>query len=177
MVEELDKNKKVFLKYQLLDAAWTASTSRGNIYLPGISSDEKKEFRKQVEDRVLSFLDGHMELLSVKELESEIEDLSKSFSDRYMVNFRIGQSQKILNLMLKYYWVLGWIHYIPPHCPIDRIILKAGKAKINGKLPIWTKMNRIEDYRNCLAAIKKNKNVKCLSSWELETYNKVEVNK
>ena len=83
--------KNEFIKDQLWNAAWRASTQRANVY-------------------------------------------SKKFS-RNGISFKIGHSQKLLNLMLKYYWCLEWLKYTPPHCPIDRMILVAAKVKINGKTP------------------------------------------
>lgn len=67
--------------------------------------------------------------------------------------FRIGVSQKIINLFLKYMWAMGEIPE-PCHCPIDGII----KDKIQLKMPAiglvdWTKLDHIMEYRKYIIMI------------------------
>ena len=83
----------------------------------------------------------------------------------------IGVSQKLLNLVLKYYWCLGEIA-TPPHCPIDRIIQEKGlksKSIVN-----WTSMSDIDVYLNLIHKIKQvaDKKGQSIAEWELEVFTR-----
>jgi len=164
----MKNNKDNFINDQLWNAAWRAATQRANIYSGNIN---KIEFRNNIKNDVLNFITNHKEYLSEIELVNKIETLSKKFSCKG-IDFKIGHSQKLLNLMLKYYWCLGWLKYIPPHCPVDRIILNAAKVKCKGKTPSWTKLNAIDEYKEIINKIRSNVNSKELSEWELMVYQK-----
>ena len=164
----MKNNKDNFINDQLWNAAWRAATQRANIYSGNIN---KVEFRKNIKNDILNFITNHKESLSEIELVNKIETLSKKFSCKG-IDFKIGHSQKLINLMLKYYWCLGWLKYIPPHCPIDRIILKAAKVKCKGKTPSWTKLNSIDEYQEIIIKIRSNINFQELSEWELSVYQK-----
>jgi hypothetical protein len=83
--------------------------------------------------------------------------------------FRIGASQKSLNLYLKFLWCLGRLHIPPPHCPIDRGVLQ--KAKID---LAWTQMDSCEVYMQwvtALRAVAVASSYGALQRWELELWN------
>ena len=164
--------KNEFIKDQLWNAAWRASTQRANIYLQNNNQETLKKFRKDIKKNVLEFIDDNIDVLSEEKLMHKIESLSKKYSIDG-ISFKIGHSQKLLNLMLKYYWCLGWLNYTPPHCPIDRMILVAAKVKINGRTPSWTKLRSIVEYKEMIEQIKFNEGVQCLSEWELNKYQKL----
>lgn len=88
--------------------------------------------------------------------------------------FRIGISQKIINLFLKYLWCSGWVKQ-PFHCPFDSII----KGKLIGsdasiQLCDWTKMNSIEEYgRYVKLANEKATALGCsIPEWEVKIWNR-----
>ena len=164
--------KNEFIKDQLWNAAWRASTQRANIYSQNKNQDNLKQFRKDIKKNVLEFIDDNIYSLSEEKLMHKIESLSKKYS-RDDISFKIGHSQNLINLMLKYYWCLEWLKYTPPHCPIDRMILVAAKVKINGKIPSWTKLSSIVEYKDIIKQIKFNEDVQCLSQWELKEYQKI----
>ena len=164
----MKNNKDNFINDQLWNAAWRAATQRANIYTGDI---DKNEFRKNIKKDVLNFIANHKGSLTEGELVNKIKNLSKEFSYKGF-DFKIGHSQKLINLMLKYYWCLGRLEYIPPHCPIDRIILNAAKVKCKGKTPSWTKLNSIDEYKEIINKIRSNVNSKELSEWELMVYQK-----
>lgn len=166
-----------FLKEQLWDAAWRASTQRSRIYSAGVKERDKLIFRKDIKEKVFSILKDHRKSLLEDELLKYITDIASLYKNKNSINFRVGQSQKILNLMLKYYWCLGWLEYTPPHCPIDRVIIEAAKVKIKGKTPAWTKMLSIKEYKEIISFIKKDITFSCLSNWELCVYQKLEIKK
>jgi hypothetical protein len=79
--------------------------------------------------------------------------------------FRLGTSQKALNLYLKFLWCLGLNMTPPPHCPIDRIVLRV--ARIEGA---WTQMDSREVYIqwvNSLREFARANGHQNLQEWEL----------
>ena len=101
----------------------------------------------------------------------KISYLVKKFNNK-KIRFNVGHSQKLINLLLKYYWCSGWLKNEPPHCPIDRIILSRAKIKNAGEIPAWTKINEIKDYKKYIREIKKVAEPKSLAMWELEAFNR-----
>ncbi|MCR4953440.1 MAG: hypothetical protein K6A43_05135 [Treponema sp.] len=94
-------------------------------------------------------------------------------------------SQKLLNMMCKYYWCIGWI-YEPPHLPIDKINLsKLPKNKIlvsNGKdektpdnISWTTDIITKNDYENIISEFVKlaeAQGYKSLAIWELYSWER-----
>ena len=104
-------------------------------------------------------------------LVQKISYLVKIFNSNNF-RFNIGHSQKLINILLKYYWCLGWLKNEPPHCPLDRIVLSKAQIKSEGKTPSWTKMDSIEDYKKYIKEIKKIADPKSIAIWELEIFNR-----
>lgn len=111
---------------------------------------------------------GEEELISL--INGLAEDATKKYqSILYENHFRIGISQKIVNLFLKYLWCSDWIKE-PPHCPFDSII----KNKLNSPILIdWTKLDNIDDYKKYVKAAHSIANIqgKSIAQWELATWN------
>ena len=101
----------------------------------------------------------------------KISYLVKKFNSNNF-RFNIGHSQKLINILLKYYWCLGWLKNEPPHCPLDRIVLSKAQIKSEGKTPSWTKMDNVEDYKKYIKDIKKIADPKSVALWELEIFNR-----
>ena len=95
----MKNNKDNFINDQLWNAACRAATQRANIYTGDI---DKNEFRKNIKKDVLNFIANHKGSLTEGELVNKIKNLSKEFSYKGF-DFKIGHSQKLINLMLKYY--------------------------------------------------------------------------
>lgn len=88
--------------------------------------------------------------------------------------FRIGVSQKIINLFLKYMWSLGEIPE-PCHCPVDGIV----KSKILKDRPFldlvdWTRLDDIDEYKKYINGIRELTTVKnqSVAEWELENWGR-----
>lgn len=83
--------------------------------------------------------------------------------------YPFGIAQKLLNVYLKYQWCSGWIPE-PPHCPIDRTILK--KLRMDNRL-IWTTMKE-SDYRIAIDHLKRIALKEKLSParWELREFRR-----
>jgi len=84
---------------------------------------------------------------------------------------KIGVSQKLINLYLKYLWSLNIIQ-TPPHCPFDRIIIT--KLGYKESPPSWTKLDDIELYKEFVRKAKEKAKVEKLSiaEWELKVFQR-----
>lgn len=84
--------------------------------------------------------------------------------------YRLGISQKLVNLQLKYLWCLGVIPE-PPHCPVDRIVL--ARTKLRNRLN-WTQIDSVDSYLQAIKAIRALAHASGLSiaRWELANYDR-----
>ncbi|HET6559774.1 MAG TPA: hypothetical protein VFG54_20780 [Prolixibacteraceae bacterium] len=88
--------------------------------------------------------------------------------------FRIGISQKIINLFLKYMWSMNEIPE-PCHCPIDGIVKSQLKNKtIDFLLVDWTRLDQMDDYQSYVKAVKQVADEKNLSiaQWEYDHWKR-----
>ncbi|KKL20494.1 hypothetical protein LCGC14_2454880, partial [marine sediment metagenome] len=102
-----------------------------------------------------------------------INNLSETMTDEFRgilhnERFRIGVSQKLINLFLKYLWVLNLINE-PPYCPFDSIVKR---NLTNNNLVDWTKLDNTEDYMKFVDAAKEVAAPLSIAVWELETWNR-----
>ncbi len=167
-------NKKDFLIEEFWMLSWNASVQRAKIYKKGTNEEDRKEFRKDVIDYCTNFIipmydlevaeDKH--LANIQSLTNKVSNFSSSriLNDGY----KIGVAQKLLNLKLKYLWCLNFIP-IPPHCPVDRIILS--KTSLKDKMN-WTQISTIEEYMDAIYAIKLVAGKKPLAEWELDNFDR-----
>ena len=78
--------------------------------------------------------------------------LSEAFgSELHERRFRIGVSQKIVDLFFKYCWSANLIQQ-PPHCPSDGRIQRKIERYAEGELFHWTELDSIEEYRSYVRA-------------------------
>lgn len=172
----IDGEKKRFLTYELgllsLKAALSTRDSASPIYAKGMNDYQrgpvKMAFRLVLEDIEGKYSTGGvLEDAHVAYIEDTANMFSHGFG-RYLHNgrFRIGVTQKLVNLHLKYLWTAGIIPE-PPHCPIDGII--RDKARINYD---WTTSDSIGEYRNAIAGLKKVAGGISLSAWELREFRR-----
>ena len=82
--------------------------------------------------------------------------------------FRIGSTQKALNLFIKYQWCMGQAK-IPPHCPIDAIILERIPGCENVR---WTKLDSLKTYIEIINKARVQAGGMSLAEWELQVFNK-----
>lgn len=82
--------------------------------------------------------------------------------------YNIGIAQKLLNLQLKYLWCAGFIG-VPPHCPVDRIIIS--KTYLRDRFN-WTQIDGISEYQKAIEAIRSVAQHKSIAVWELENYDR-----
>jgi hypothetical protein len=114
--------------------------------------------------------EGHKEKITL---------MAKHITENYMPilhngEFRIGISQKIINLFLKYLWCYGAVKE-PFHCPFDSIIkshLIKGGSSI--QLTNWTRMNSMEEYKEYVKVARERANDEHCSipEWEVKVWNR-----
>lgn len=110
---------------------------------------------------------------------SKIKELSKYISKKHSnilhhKRFRIGISQKIINLFLKYMWASGKIKKAY-HFPVDNIIKSKIKKKFKEEDFIdWTEIDNIEEYKKYIKYAKKlaSDDKLSLAVWELENWKR-----
>ncbi len=98
----------------------------------------------------------------IRHIKEISETLTRDFGKAlYEGRFRLGTSQKVLNLYLKYLWCLGDIP-IPPHCPFDAGIIGRAGVKLN-----WTELDDENEYMALVKRAKITAGEEKLAAWEL----------
>lgn len=173
-----DENKEQFLLNEFatmsIMAALSTRDSTNPIYKKNLSKEDKTritEFNEFTRNKLLKYSQQYKKPISeirhIKNIEKLSTDITKKYRDILHRNkFRIGITQKLLNLYLKYLWSIDKIP-MPPHCPFDKnIISKMNILNIN-----WTSLNNIKDYKLLVKQAKKHAGTKSLAEWELEIWN------
>lgn len=167
-------DKEEFLEHEILDLTIRAGLGRGKpVYKNGADEKRKKEMRKVIIDELRQIGKFYEKEISEDRHIENIEKLRNDIEDKFgniLANdkFGFGRTQKLLNLYLKYCWVLGWIGE-PPHCPIDSIVIGKTEKRIS-----WTKKEFNEkDYGEKIKEIREiaEKKHKTISKWELDEWN------
>lgn len=172
----MDKLKRIFLQNEIWLLTFGGAFQRANIYKPNVPTEKRNVFRRElkkfVEEHILpQYKEPVCEFSHVLNLEGIIV-----FSEKYheILNngkLLLGVSQKLLNLVLKYYWCLGEIAE-PPHCPVDRIIQQKGlKSKY---IVNWTSMDDVDEYLSIIHKIKQvaEESGQTIAEWELEIFGR-----
>jgi len=178
-----DDAKRKFLRSEILLATLNASLATRNekakVYAAGVGEDEKTEVRAGISKRLTeldaAYLGGGVTGEShCENIESFAGDLGKEFRQYFEgQRFRIGITQKLVNLYLKYIWVLEWIPE-PPHCPFDGVVI-SHIAGLPAESRNWTALDNLDAYRKLVdLALKTARDQKysSLAIWELENYEK-----
>jgi len=173
---ELDDKQK-FLLREIITMSINGGLQHSTTYNKTTTADsqERKDLKKSISDFLISEIickTNFTEEEIIKLIVKLSETLSKSKKHTKILNdgkFRIGISQKIINLFLKYIWTLVWFKDVPPLCPIDKTILN----KIRRYNENWTRCNDINKYKEWIDEIKKEakKEHKSIAEWELFFFN------
>ncbi|MAU17157.1 MAG: hypothetical protein CMH46_16640 [Muricauda sp.] len=184
----MDKYQNKFIYNEIWTLTFGAAFQRANVYVKGAKSDEKKKFKKYLQQFI------ETDILPVYQNNNKIDDKThihqiKSISDashgyissnilsnNHRLNF--GVSQKLLNLLLKYLWCL-FDYPEPPHFPLDRriqesLFVLAKKSNILPKSIVsWTQINDSDDYMAIIEYIRVNFLYnQTLSQFELEHFER-----
>ena len=169
-------DKQKFIDNIIFSSTLAATVQRASVYRKDAPEQCRQKFREGLEQELKDLLEQYNNPVSPAIHCENIEILAKNISAKHRAvladgNFRIGLAQKALNLYLKFYWCLGHIP-IPPHCPIDSIVLK----EVPGNNVPWTKITQISEYKSIIdrAKLKAKELQLPLSEWEIHVYNKTQ---
>jgi hypothetical protein len=169
------QNQQNFLKAEFWMSSWNASVQRSRLYLDRAGSET---VRRAFQLQIRTYIDGALlpeyqngcteedHCANIRKLENWG---SHKGADLLFNGYPFGVAQKLLNVYLKYQWCSGWIAE-PPHCPIDRTILK--KLQLENCF-IWTTMKE-KDYRVAMIELKRVALKDGLSpaQWELREFRR-----
>lgn len=169
--------KEEFLREEVWVLAFSAAFQRANVYKTGVSDESRKGFkfmlRGFIEEVIIPQYQLPIKYSDQDHLEfiHQVMEYSKSFKE--VLNngqLNLGVSQKLLNLILKYYWTLDII-LEPLHFPIDRII----QQHIDSSYRVtWTQMTKDEEYLQVINAVRDQVLGKdeSLATWELKSFDR-----
>lgn len=136
----------------------------------------RKELRRHIKKKITDLVDEHYS----KETSSEDDHIKYMDELRRGINqgfsnilkkeeIKLGVVQKLLNLYLKFQWILGCIPE-PPHCPFDRIIIS---KLVKSPIPPWTKISSRTQYMELVKAARRaaEKEEKSIARWELGKFH------
>lgn len=152
-----------------------AAFQHNPIYKPEIQQFDRKPLRKAFRNKLQQIGSLYSQPVTEESHIDNIVDMADSLSSRfgYLLKnnrFRIGTSQKAINLFVKFLWCLNDNCPTPPHCPIDRKILD--EVSIDGS---WTKLDSIIAYQDWIQKIREHvrlKNYESIAEWELDVWNR-----
>ena len=151
-----------------------ATVQRSHLYAPSLSEKDREPFQLSLRAALESSAKKYADDVSEDQHVQNISALASLLSSKHATlladgRMKFGHAQKALNLYLKYLWCLGKLP-IPPHCPIDSIILKKIPKFTQER---WTQLDSPERYKCIIASarIKANEKELPLAVWELYEYN------
>lgn len=127
----------------------------------------KKYIRQEIVPQYKEIIDESKHIANIEKFTEWSKNFSTILKGGYL---KLGVSQKLINLYLKYLWSLNLIK-TPPHCPFDRIIItKLGYHNP----PSWTKLDNINQYKEFVQKAKEKANKENLSiaEWELKVFQR-----
>lgn len=164
-------DREKFIRWEILMMVILGTLGRNPTYNERATDAKKAEFRDDLKGQVCK-LGKKYEYCRVNEEEhvENIQSLADTMSNNHREilkcgKFRIGSAQKALNLYLKYLWCLGKMD-MPPHCPIDGVILKHLKCEVK-----WTELKCIKKYQDIIEKAKGEAGSRPLARWELDVFN------
>ena len=162
----MNESQRKFLKNEFFMLSWGAAVQRNkSLKNPNGKADFKMPIKAFLENELLKDygkrkVTEEEHITNIEKLQAKTKELGNA------LNF--GTCQKLLNMMCKYYWCVGFIEE-PPHLPIDSINLK--NAGIKGKC--WTKdINDKNDYKKIIDDIRKKTGSLSLSEWEIVNWKR-----
>ena len=156
-----------FIRNEFWILSWNALVQRAVSYRRDSTEKEHSEFRHYMIDHCeRAVLPAYRSALSEEEHITNIVslcDAAQSYADQSLLArpYNIGAAQKLLNLQLKYLWCVDLIP-MPPHCPIDRIVL--GHTRLRSCMN-WTEISEVAGYRYAIEAIRETAGDRPLARW------------
>lgn len=187
---QAEKCRQEFIGDWVVQSVIRAAFSHNPTYNEKTSPEDKGKLKDWVKEYLKTYSDSiknNSSLLNFEKHFQTIENFAGEITDEFGKilfgkKFRIGTSQKIINLFLKYQWILENIKEQPPHCPFDGIIIRELIKWLKGhpdhinllcrEWENWTKIEDISTYRKLVHTAKIAANLDSLSNWELICYQK-----
>lgn len=173
-----------FIKRMILRNSVNAALQRASVYDGSADVQLKREFKEKAKQWLVAFGNRYSwGKASKKNWCKEIQSLAKTLTEEfgnYLTGkrLRIGVSQKMISLYLKYLWLCGEDDKKPLFAVLDRRIMKVASVK---NPPNWTELDKIDEYKrigceiNKFAKSKINKKTKKYYSdgaeWEAKEWN------
>lgn len=168
--------KEEFLINEIGTLSILGGFGRANIYKGGVGENDKNSFRRFIRKLLEQYgkryhsgnISEETHFMNIEKFSTEVT----AACGRLLKGnrFRIGVAQKVVNLYLKYLWVLGLIPGEPPHCPFDSQII--GKLSLPDNIcKKWTKCDHLECYRVMVEHAKRCAGSKSITEWELGVWN------
>lgn len=174
--------KKEFILKVAFSNTLSSSFQRGYVYREKLTDEKqseydkkKNELRSSLRDELFSLETIYQKVVHPDEHLKLIGDISKKLTKKHSnilsnKKFRIGTTQKAVNLFLKFLWAYDYTPNEPPHIPLDGIVLKAINSDVK-----WTELDCIDEYKfliSCVDNVAKESGCS-ICKWELNLWNKV----
>lgn len=166
--------QKDFIKNEVWLLSFGGAFQRNKVYKGNATESAKARFRENIrsyiENIILPTYTNKLDDAKHGAMIFAITENSEIYNS-ILNNGRlsIGSAQKLLNLLLKYYWCLGWLPE-PPHFPVDRIVQKILPTSLRVN---WTQIQSLEIYQSIIDAVRNSKpNEMSLAIWELEYFKR-----
>lgn len=170
----LEKHKKDFILNAVLDFTILDSFRRNQIYADNIADNTRENFKNAIKQYFKDNLQLFLNPPNINGYINMVFEFSAYFSANFVNTLangrlRIGTSQKLIGMFLKYLWIFGYIDREPPLCPFDGEILQFLNLQDS-----WTTLDDVNIYTTIIQTAKRDADAKGLSlaQWELQTYNK-----
>lgn len=161
-----------FIESELLAWSIAGAFARARIYADGIAQGARFLVRTTLKQELLALaplystpVNAAQHLVNIVRLAAVMTATHKN--DLRDGTMRIGPAQKALNLNLKYLWCLGRIA-MPPHCPVDAVVLAAAGVKDVA----WTQIESTVEYERCMEEIKRAAGMQSIAEWECAIWTK-----
>lgn len=174
MNSDISREKTKFLDHELMILVFGGAFQRAKIYEIDVPEKDRSIFRHDICKELAGIIGKYRQEVSGEQHRNNIKALSEKLTKHYYSildkqKLRLGVTQKILNLYLKFMWCRGELSTPPPSCPYDNKVLK--ELNRNDK---WTQVDEVEILRgwDLLAHEKAHNNgYESIAEWELMFFN------
>ena len=174
--------KNRFIENELWYLSISGAFQRNKIYAVALAEKDTKQkdaFKNLLRNSIFELSKQYSNVVSDEQHVSNILNLILINQNPILYNngkLTFGTMQKLLNLYLKYLWCTDRLKQIPPHCPVDSIILQ---KSTNYKDHKWTQLDCKEKYMLYINDLRELASARgmLLAEWELDVFNRrAEVN-
>lgn len=163
-----------FIEKIVIGRTIQAAFQRGKVYKPNLKKQHKEEVKESIRGELRRLAQIYNGNITEEDHIRNIKNLSRKISRIHRDKLRngrlrIGTSQKLLNVYLKFLWCLDTVEE-PSHCPIDGIVLREIKNKKK-----WTDIKSLRKYRTIINEIRRHimENDTTVARWEWELWNRM----